>query len=204
MNTSTVADWFRLTRHDAPADTPPAPDPQVDDDPADGDDAAVDWQAEAGKWKKLSRTNEQRAKDNAAAATRLAELEAAQQTDAERLTQRAADAEARAQAATARAVVAEVKALAGMFADPDDAVALLGSLDGYADAAGDIDTDAIGADLADLLVRKPHLAKPAGPRTPRPDPGVGSRGDAPEVDYRTAAPAVFADELAKYGLRPRS
>src|SRR5690606_24279189 len=74
---------------------------------------------------------------------------------------RAAEAEQRVQALTERAVRAEVRAVAAAdFADPADAVAFL-DLSAYVDDDGEIDSDRIKADLADLLERKPHLAKAA-------------------------------------------
>ena len=56
--------------------TPP-PEPKADD---------VDWKAEARKW-------EQRAKENKTAAERLADLEQAQMTEAEKVAKRLAEAE---------------------------------------------------------------------------------------------------------------
>ena len=56
----------------------PTPEPKADD---------VDWKAEARKW-------EQRAKENKTAAERLAEVEQAQMTEAEKVAQRLAAAEA--------------------------------------------------------------------------------------------------------------
>lgn len=83
--------------------------------------------------------------------------------------------EQRAQALLGRAVNAEIKALAGDFADPSDAAAFL-DVSKYATADGDVDTDAIKADLADLLTRKPHLGKQPTSRTPAPNPAQGSSG----------------------------
>src|SRR5438270_6909774 len=45
----------------------------------------VDYRAEAEKWKALSRQNEAQAKANASAAKRLADLEEAQKTEAQKL-----------------------------------------------------------------------------------------------------------------------
>lgn len=83
-------------------------------------------------------------------------------------------AEKRAEALVARAVKAEVKALAASgFADPEDAAAFL-DLSKYAPADGDVDTEAIKSDLADLLSRKPHLGKSPANRLPAPNPAQGS------------------------------
>ena len=77
----------------------------------------------------------------------------------------------------ARVVVADLNAEAGkrtaeevsglfVSADVTDPEAHL-DLDGYIGDDGDIDTDRIKADLADLLERKPHLGKP---KAPEPEP----------------------------------
>lgn len=54
---------------------------------------APDLAAEAAKWKALSRKNEERAKENEAAAKRLAEIEEANKTESEKLLARAEAAE---------------------------------------------------------------------------------------------------------------
>jgi hypothetical protein len=58
-----------------------------------GDDDKTDWKAEADKWKRLSRRHESDARSNKAAADKLAELEGANKSDVEKLTQRAEAAE---------------------------------------------------------------------------------------------------------------
>lgn len=111
-------------------------------------------------------------------AQKAKELEDAQKSDQERLTEQLTAAQAREAKAIRVAVASKVEALASKeFADPEDAAAAL-DLAAYADADGAIDTDAIRADLADLLKRKPHWAKPdEGPRSPRPDRAQGSSGN---------------------------
>lgn len=151
-------------------------------------------------------------------AKKLAEFEDKDKSESEKLTQRAEqaqkkadEAEARVQAALARAVKAEVKAMAaGQFADPEDAHAFL-SLADYASEDGDVDTDAIQADLEALLERKPHLRKPAPSADPepqkkpkpKPDPSQGSRKEPGPVDFRTADKATVDAELARLGVRTR-
>src|SRR5207244_1038466 len=131
-------------------------------------------------------------------AKRLAEFEDRDKTEQEKLAARAERSERLAAEATARAVRAEVKALSvDQFADPTDAAdVLMRDPTKYVGASGDVDEDAIRADLDDLLERKPHwrktapvaeqpeTKKPAKPK-PKPDPGQGGRGDKP-TDYRTA------------------
>lgn len=157
-----------------PTETPATPAPAQDPAPEPAK-AETDWKAEARKW-------EQRAKENSAAAKRLTEFEESQKTEAEKLAAKAEAAEKRAAVADARAVKAEVKALADAFADREDAALNLGDLTKFVND-GEVDTAAITEALADVLERKPYLAKAAGPRTPAPDPSQGSRGgQSPDVD----------------------
>lgn len=193
--------WFTLARHEEPTDPPADPPADPPKPPATGDDK--DWKAEAEKWQALSRKNEDRAKANADAAKKLAEIEAANQTEAEKLTAAKEAAEKRAADLVNRTAQAEVKALADGFADRDDAVLMLGDLSKYV-KDGDVDTAAIKADLADVLTRKPHLAAVTGPRNPAPDGSQGRGGDNKPEDFRKAGKDEFATELAKYGLRTRT
>ncbi|WP_236243136.1 hypothetical protein [Streptomyces sp. CC228A] len=144
------------------------------------------------EWKARARAAE---KERAEHAARLKEFEDREKTEAQRLTEAAQAAEERAARATRAAVAAKVEALAaGTFADPEDAV---GALDPakYVDDSGVIDADAIRADLAALLERKPHWARGTGPRTPRPDPSQGPRpnGTPGGVDEQIAAAQAKGD-----------
>jgi hypothetical protein len=106
-------------------------------------------------------------------------LKDAQKSDAERLQGQLTAAEERAAKAIRNAVASKVEALAAVeFADPEDAAGAL-DLAAYVDEDGVIDTDGIRRDLADLLKRKPHWAKPQdnSPRSPRPDRTQGSSGN---------------------------
>jgi hypothetical protein len=112
-------------------------------------------------------------------AAKAKELEDAQKSDAERLQGQLTAAEERAAKAVRTAVASKVEALASSdFADPEDAAGAL-DLAAYVDEDGVIDTDGIRRDLADLLKRKPHWAKPQdnSPRSPRPDRTQGSSGN---------------------------
>lgn len=77
----------------------------------------VDYKAEAEKWKALSRKNEDRAKENAEAAKRLADIEAAQLSETEKLTKRAEEAERRATELETKTVRASIAAEKGVPAD---------------------------------------------------------------------------------------
>lgn len=68
----------------------------------------TDFQAEAAKWKALSQKMEARAKENADAAKRLAELEEADKTEIQRAVDKATEAERRATEAEAKALRIEV------------------------------------------------------------------------------------------------
>lgn len=80
----------------------------------------VDWKAKSREW-------ERRAKDNKAAADKLAELEEAQKTAEQRAAERLAEAERRAVEFEAKATRAEVAAASGIPADvlagPEDSTA---------------------------------------------------------------------------------
>lgn len=203
-------------------------DPDGDDEPEGGDEPAKDGLGDAGK-KALERMKAERAaakKEAAAAKKQAAELarkvqefEDAKKSDLEKATSQAERAQQQAARAVARAVSAEVKvAAAGQFADPSDAVdVLMRDPAKYVDSDGEIDTEAIEADLADLLERKPHwgvpepapapAAEPAAEpkkQRPRPDPGQGSRGGPKPVNFLEAPKEDVAAELAKYGYRQRS
>ncbi|MFI6813762.1 hypothetical protein ACIBG7_15180 [Nonomuraea sp. NPDC050328] len=201
-----TAPWrFDLARFDE--DPPPVPDPGNQDPEPEPEDLgdkgkrALDaMKAERAAAKREAAAEKKRADELAA---KVAEFEDRNKSEAEKLAARAEQAEQRAQAATARAVKAEVKALASdAFADPTDAD-LLGDLSKYATDDGNVDTVQIKADLDELLERKPHLRKQAGPRTPRPDPSQGSRPGPGPVDFRTVDKATYDAEMAKLGIRAR-
>ncbi|RDG37956.1 hypothetical protein [Streptomyces corynorhini] len=103
-----------------PAD--PGPVPPVPAVPPAAQPAApepTDWKAEARKW-------EVRAKENSTAAARLAELEDANKTEAQRLAERAAAAEQSATAAQAEALRWRIAARAGI-SDQDAEIFLTGT-----------------------------------------------------------------------------
>lgn len=98
-----------------------------------------------------------------------------------------------------RAARSEIRALAATnFRDAEDAVVYLDPA-GYIDDQGEIDTQQIETDLADLLKRKPHLGRTEdGPRTPRPDLSQGSAGrGAASSDPKAAFGAFLGQRLIK-------
>jgi len=135
-------------------------------------------------------------------ARKAKELEDAQKSEQERLAEQLTAAESRIKAVQQRAVRSEVRALAAaQFADPDDAHAFL-ALDSYITDDGDVDTETIQRDLADLLKRKPHLARPAdnSPRRPAPDRTQGSSGNG---NRSTSDPGAIFAGLMDQALKGR-
>lgn len=77
----------------------------------------MDWEAEAKRWKKLSRQNEARAKENAEKARLFDEREEESKTELQKALDKAAQAEARAQALEVQATRAQVAAAKGVDVD---------------------------------------------------------------------------------------
>lgn len=73
--------------------TPDAPEKVTPVEKPDVPETVTDWQAEAEKWKTLSRKNEERAKAAEPAAKKLAEIEEANKTEIEKAQARADAAE---------------------------------------------------------------------------------------------------------------
>lgn len=204
---------------------------EAGDDADSDEDADAEGLGDAGK-KALDRMKAERAaarKEAAAAkkaaaeerrkaadlARKVAEFEDRDKSELEKAQAKAERSAEQATKAVARSVRSEIKvAASGKFADVSDAIdVLMRDPSKFVDADGEIDTDAIDADLDDLLERKPHWGKPepapaAAPEAqqkpkPKPDPGQGSRGGPAKVDFRTASDEEYAAELAKYGVRRR-
>jgi hypothetical protein len=178
---------------DPPADPPPPPADSPADPPATGEDALPEGAKKAlAAARKDAREAQKAARELAA---QVKQFEDRDKSEADKASDRATAAEQRAAALLTRTVRAEVRALAAeTFADPADAAAFL-DLAGYADDAGEVDADKIKTDLAELLTRKPHLAKTPGRTGPKPDPSQG--GHAPTgIDEQIAA-AKKAGEWTK-------
>lgn len=136
--------------------------------PATGDEAEGKDQAEQKPtdtvefWRTKAREQEKRAKDNATAATELAQIKDAQKTDQERATTAREQAEKRATDAEQRATRLEVAYEKGLT--PAQAKRLVGST-----------REELEADAEE--VKRDFPVAPTPPdRTPRPDPSQGSRG----------------------------
>jgi hypothetical protein len=149
-------------------------------------DAGKDWQAEAEKWKAQSRKHEAEAKAGKTAKARLDEIEAANQTEAEKAAKRLADAETRANDAATRLANstkenAILKAAAGKLEHPEDAVKFgIDALEVGED--GSVDPTAAGALVDQILTDRPSWAL-KGDGRPRGDVGQGVR-DNPSTSDR--------------------
>ena len=93
--------------------------PTAQETPAAAEDTAqqVDWEAEARKWKELSRKNESRMKENAEKARLYDEAQEQGKSELQKAQEAAAKAEARAAAMEAEAMRAKVAAATGVDAD---------------------------------------------------------------------------------------
>ncbi|WP_214327854.1 hypothetical protein [Nonomuraea sediminis] len=148
------------------------------------------------KERKARQEAEKRARD---LEKKVKNFEDANKSDLDKATSRAETAEQRATALIDRAVKAEIRAAAAdQFADPSDAAAFLDTT-AYVGDAGDVDTDKIKADLADLLKRKPHLGKRNGPK---PDPTQGAKpGGTPDLASRIAEAEKAGDVRTAIALK---
>jgi hypothetical protein len=126
-----------------------------------------------------------------------AQNQTAEQRQAEELTRWQSEAEKWRTAS----VGSRIEALAALdFADPSDASGALADPGKYLDAGGQIDENAIRADLADVLERKPHWRRPEGaspPRAPAPNPAQGSGGGRPAADPAGEFAAIIQSQLQR-------
>lgn len=132
------------------------------------DDAGADQLGDAGKkaldaMKARWRSERDRARSLQSQIDALNKPKPDEQPDPERI-RKQARAEAQAEVLKERALDRIEAKAAKLFADPEDARALLASqVDDFVDD-GKVDTDAIMAALDDLLSKKPHLAAQSGKR----------------------------------------
>lgn len=174
-DTTTVDDAADETSEGTDGGAQPAEDtPPGDDKPQEGKGAEEPFDA-ARAQAKIRKANQEaaslrkRLKELEPLAAKAKEREDAEKTETERLQSRLTEREQEIGRLRKRAVKSEVRALAApTFADATDPEAHL-DLDAYVGDNGDIDTDQIKADLADLLERKPHLGKPKPKDTDEPE-----------------------------------
>lgn len=187
---------------DEPTTADPAPEPEPADSPAAQPE--TDWKAEAEKWKAQSRKHEDRAKANSAAAKKLADIEAASQTETERAQAAAKAAEERAAAAEQRAASALIRStLVDAGYSSEHAAALIEDMNvaRYIGDDGQVDTDAVRGKYA-------PLAPASGPRAPGPNPAQGSGGRPKTLgelvaDAEKASSGSRNDTLAAMRLKSR-
>ena len=139
---------------------------------------------------------EGRAKENKAAATRLAEIEAANATDLEKAVA-AAKAEGISEVTArvnGRLVASEARAIAAglNFHNPTDVVGLVNLSEIKVDNDGEVDKDAVKALITDLVKERPYLIKAAETEKPRlkPDPSQGARGGGTATTAQQFAAAL--------------
>lgn len=193
-----------------PADEAAAETEQVTDDTGadeentDGDKSQEDKPADQFDAKraqeKIRKANSEaaslrkRLKELEPLAAKAKKLEDAQKTETERLQAELTEREKQIDQIRKRAVKSEIRSLAAdLFADKTDPEAHL-DLNVYVGDDGDIDTDQITTDLADLLERKPHLGK-AKPDTERRRPAPDRTQASSAKQASTKNPA---DEFAGF------
>lgn len=121
----------------------------------------TDHEADAAKWRELSRKNEA---DLRKAQAELEKVRKANETDSEKAVREAEERGRQAALAsvTTRLVSSEIRVAASpKLRDPADAEALLGDVSRFADKDGNVDAAAIGKAIDDLLKSKPYLGKNA-------------------------------------------
>lgn len=123
----------------------------------------TDWKTEAEKWMALSRKNEEAAKNNSAAAQKLAELENANKSEIEKATARAEAAEKERDAIRVDALRNAVALSKGLT--PTQAKRLVGTTQ-----------EELEADADELLADLKSLTPPVTPAAPSSD-GQGNQGD---------------------------
>ncbi len=179
--------------------TAPTPD-QPPQEPGKPDMGAPDLTAEVEKWKALARKNEDKAKELAPAAKRLAELEQASQSETERAVSKArqeADQVARSEERgkwTQRLAGARFLALAARRNSEFDAQTRLDDLNlaKYVGEDGEPDDQGLAG-----LVEQWVPPKEANPR-PSGNADLGARPVALNVDPRQRARAQIEADLAAF------
>lgn len=165
---------------DPPKPDPPADPPKPPDPPADTGD-------EVEKWKAMARKHEAEAKKNSDAAKKLQELEDANKSESQKLTDRATEAEKRAEAADARALKLEIAGEKGLT--PKQAARLVGTTRAELEADADELLESFGG--ASKGDGKAGNDKPGGRPKAKLKPGSVDNTDAPvERDPRKLAEQI--------------
>jgi hypothetical protein len=159
----------------------------------------TDWKAEARKWEQRAKENHQKLQEAEPIVSQWKALEEASKSELERAREELTRWQSEASTWRTQAVSSRVETLAaGEFADPSDALSAIDP-GKYLDAGGQINEEAIKADLAALLERKPHWRKqasePASPRIPAPNPAQGSGGGTSASDPAGQLAAILRSQL---------
>ena len=140
----------------------------------------IDWKAKAREWERRAKENHQKLKEAEPIVSQWKALEEASKSELQRAQEELTRWQTEAQTWRGQAVASRVERIAAdQFADPSDALSAIDP-GKYLDAGGQINEDAIKADLDALLERKPHWRKttpdagPVSPRIPAPNPAQGS------------------------------
>ena len=149
---------------------PVEPVAPVEPDPVVPPEDKTDWKAEARKW-------ESRSKENSAAAQRVADLDEASKTEAQKLETRAAKAEAERD--TNASELAKYRA-ASKHGITEKELSLL---------TGKTEADLEAQALAILGIRGP-----VGPVVPKPDPSIGPKSPAAPRDLSSAVKSHYGAE----------
>jgi len=139
----------------------------VKPEPVEPHEDKTDWKAEARKW-------ESRSKENSTAAQRLAEIDEANKTEAQKLEGRATKAEAERDAERAELAKYRVATKHGIS---EKELSLL---------TGKTEEDLDAQALAILGIRGP-----VGPVVPKPDPSIGPKAPAAPRDLSSAVKAHY-------------
>lgn len=164
-----------------------AEDEDDEDDDEEEEPTVESLQAEVKKWRGLSRKHEKRAKENAAAAKRLKELEDADKTEIERATERAADAEKKAAAAERKALVYSIASRKGLT--ETQAKRLIGDTEEELEADADDLLESFKQEDDEDATSDKGKGKPTRPRE-RLRPGAAADAEPDETDPRKLAENV--------------
>lgn len=176
------------------------------DDDGQGEPEGADQLGDAGK-KALDSMKSKWQKERDQRKALEAKLAAGKKTDDQdpEAIREQAKAEARAETARERALDKVETKAAKLFADPEDARALLASrIDDFVDD-GQIDVDAINEALTELLSKKPHLAAAKASRFQGGADGGARKGSGPaqltEQDLKRMTPEQIVEAQNKGQLR---
>lgn len=161
----------------------PAPETGTPPPAKPAEPAPQDWQAEAEKWKELSRKNEAQAKSNADAAKKLAAIEDANKTETQKLSEERDSHRSRAEQAESIASKWEVGLEKGLT--KSQAKRLVGST-----------REELEADADEMIAELGGTPDKPGPAR-RPTERLRG-GGAPEADPEETDPRKLAAKIPRF------